>query len=71
MSETTDSVNHPSHYNSHGIEAINVIEAFHLGFCRGNALKYILRAGKKTKDCDEDIKKAIWYLNRFLETGYD
>ena len=40
-----DPVDHPPHYQSAaGIEAIDVIEAFGLGFCLGNAVKYILRA---------------------------
>lgn len=63
----TDSVNHPQHYQSNGMEVIDVIEAFSLGFHLGNATKYILRAGRKTKNANEDIKKAIWYLNRYLE----
>lgn len=62
-----DNINHPQHYKGKGLEVIEVIEAFDLDFHRGNAVKYILRAGKKTEDVAEDIKKAIWYLNRFLE----
>lgn len=65
--EMTDSINHPQHYKGKGLEVIEVIEAFELDFHRGNAVKYILRAGKKTEDMKEDIQKAIWYLNRFLE----
>ena len=61
-----DSVNHPSHYQSGKIEAIDVIEAFALNFNRGNALKYILRAGKKGS-IKEDLSKAIWYLKREVE----
>ena len=61
-----DTVNHPNHYKGKGLECIQVIEAFELGFCLGNAIKYILRAGKKGRK-DEDLKKAIWYLNRELE----
>lgn len=60
-----DKINHPEHYKSGGMEAIDVIEAFGLGFHLGNAVKYILRAGRKTSDAKEDIKKAIWYLERF------
>ena len=56
-------VNHPEHYKSGGMEAIDVIEAFGLGFCLGNAVKYILRCGKKD-DPVQELKKAIWYLNR-------
>ncbi len=61
-------VNHPRHYFSNGIEAIDVIEAYGLNFHRGNAVKYILRAGKKDQQKDEeDLLKARWYLDRELE----
>ena len=58
-----DPVNHPKHYTSHpsGIECIQVVE--HLNFCRGNAIKYIWRAGDKSNEI-EDLKKARWYLDR-------
>ena len=65
-SNDTDLVNHPLHYKGKNLECIQVIEAFDLGFCLGNAVKYILRAGKKG-DKNEDILKAIWYLNREIE----
>lgn len=58
-------VNHPSHYKSGRLEAIEVIEDFNLNFHLGNAVKYILRAGKKG-DKQEDLQKAIWYLEREL-----
>lgn len=61
-----DNVNQPAHYKGKGLECIQVIEAFDLGFCLGNAVKYVLRAGKKG-DKKEDLRKAIWYLNRELE----
>ncbi|WP_270396299.1 DUF3310 domain-containing protein [Mediterraneibacter massiliensis] len=61
-------VNHPSHYNDGKIEAIDYIEDKKLGFHLGNAVKYISRAGKKDKGKKaEDIRKAIWYLERYLE----
>ena len=61
-------VNHPSHYNDGNIEVIDFIEDKKLGFCLGNAVKYISRAGKKDKNKKaEDIEKAIWYLKRYLE----
>lgn len=63
---TLEKVNHPSHYQGKGLEVIQVIEAFGLGFNLGNAIKYILRAGKKS-DLKEDLKKAVWYLTRELE----
>jgi hypothetical protein len=60
-------VNHPAHYRgSGGLEAIDVIEAFGLGFNLGNCCKYLLRAGKKGKYV-EDLRKAIWYLEREIE----
>jgi len=56
-------INHPPHYTAGGIEAIAVIEAFGLGFRLGNAVKYILRAGRKSPGTLEDLKKARWYLD--------
>ncbi len=54
----------PNHYKTNsGLEVIDVIEAFKLGFKLGNAIKYILRAGKKGSRV-EDLKKAIWYIER-------
>ncbi len=44
-------------------EAIKVIEAWGLGFCLGNTVKYISRAGKKGAVL-QDLKKARWYLDR-------
>lgn len=40
-----------------------MIEAWELGFCLGNAVKYICRAGKKGSVI-EDLAKARWYLDR-------
>lgn len=61
----SDAVNHPKHYGGadNPYEAIKVIEAWSLGFCLGNTIKYISRAGKKG-DHLEDLKKARWYLDR-------
>lgn len=61
-----DPVNHPEHYTSGGIETIDFIEAKCLGFCLGNVVKYVTRAGKKD-DKLQDLKKARWYLNREIE----
>jgi len=66
--ENKDAVNHPSHYTDGKIEVIDFIEDKNLNYHRGNAVKYISRAGKKHKDTEvEDLKKAIWYLNREIE----
>lgn len=64
-----EAVNHPPHYGgeSNAYEAIKVIEAHSLGFHLGNAVKYILRAGKKG-GVVEDLEKASWYLRREIET---
>lgn len=58
-------VDHPKHYGGeeNPYEAIKVIEAWNLGFCLGNTVKYIARAKYKGKEL-EDLKKAAWYLNR-------
>lgn len=68
MAETS-SINHPQHYGGDTTyEAIKVIEAWGLGFCLGNAVKYICRAGKKDKAAElEDLKKARWYLDREIQ----
>lgn len=59
-----EAVNHPKHYNEHpsGVECITIAE--HFGFCLGNAIKYIWRAGLKSANALEDLKKARWYLDR-------
>jgi hypothetical protein len=63
----SDPVNHPAHYKTaSGLEAIDVIEAFGLGFHRGNQVKYLLRAGRKDSEI-QDVRKALWYGNRDLE----
>ena len=62
----SDPVNHPDHYTGHpsGIEAIQITEW--MGFCLGNAMKYIWRADLKA-DAIEDLRKAIWYLEREIQ----
>ncbi len=60
-------VNHPPHYNSGKFEVIDVIEDWNLGFCLGNAVKYIARADHKGKAL-EDLEKARWYLDREIQT---
>lgn len=67
--DTRDAVNHPRHYTggwSNGAEVIDIVE--NLNFNRGNAVKYVARAGRKdaTKTV-EDLKKARWYIDRELK----
>jgi len=69
-SKPFDPVNNPAHYTAGGIETIDYIEAKLTheefdGYCRGQVLKYVSRAGKKD-DCEQDLRKALWYLNRML-----
>lgn len=63
-------VNHPQHYGGEDnpYEVIKVIEAWNLDFHLGNTVKYISRAGKKGTDKElQDLKKALWYLQRKIE----
>jgi len=62
-------VDHPSHYRkSSGYEAIDVIEAWDLGFNLGNTIKYISRNGLKDPSKRiEDLEKARWYLDREIQ----
>lgn len=69
---SAEAVDHPAHYGGaeSPYEAIKVIEAWELGFCLGNAIKYIARAGRKDTTADgmvEDLLKAQWYLSRRIE----
>lgn len=70
---STDSVNHPNHYAGK-IECIDaMLETQGLGavqnFCICNAFKYLWRHGRKNGI--EDVKKAIWYLNKYIELEED
>jgi hypothetical protein len=63
--EAVDKVNHPPHYKVGGIETIDFIEAKKLNYNLGNVIKYITRADHKGSR-NEDLQKALWYLNREL-----
>ena len=63
-----DPVNHPSHYTDGKIEVIDFILDKKLNFTRGNAVKYISRAGKKNPEKEiEDLQKAAWYINKEIQ----
>jgi hypothetical protein len=64
----SEAVDHPAHYGGaeNPYEAIKVIDAWGLGFCLGNAVKYIARAGKKDTAL-QDLKKARWYLDHEIK----
>ena len=60
-----EAINHPSHYADGKIEVIDFIDDKKLNFNLGNVVKYVARAGKKDKSKElEDLKKALWYLER-------
>ena len=67
----SDNVNHPSHYETNGIECIDAMIASQgaecvMNYCLCNAFKYIWRCQHKGKRV-EDIQKAVWYLNKWQE----
>lgn len=67
----SDPVNSPDHYQAGDLEAIDVIEAFFPdNYHLGNAFKYLARAGKKDDEV-QDLQKAIWYINRYLDNLSD
>jgi len=62
----SDPIN-PEHYKRGGVECIDAIKAMltpeeFRGFCKGNVAKYVWR--ERLKNGDEDLRKAIWYLDR-------
>ena len=66
--EVIDMVNSPPHYKLNGldIESVDVIRAVltaeeFRGWCKGNAIKYLMRLGKKDKEI-QDSKKSIKFL---------
>jgi hypothetical protein len=68
--DNKEMVNHPSHYGGadNKYEVIKIIEALNLDFHTGNAIKYLIRAGKKTPENEiEDLSKAVWYIDRKIK----
>lgn len=62
-----NNINHPSHYTKdRKFETIEVIEDWKLNYHLGNVIKYISRLGRK-EDEIEDLKKAKWYLDRYIK----
>lgn len=67
LSSKSDVVNHPAHYTFGRFEVIDVIEDWKLPYHLGNSVKYIARQGRKDPAKTlEDLKKARWYLNRYI-----
>ncbi len=71
LSSDDDLVNNPKHYKGGRFEVIDFIEDYITDFRLANVIKYIARAGKKNPEkFEEDIKKAQWYLNRYVEKEF-
>lgn len=72
FNEEYELVNKPNHYlGKNGLYADDVIEAFGFGtgFRLGNAIKYIIRAGKKPgESAAQDLEKAVTYIQKHIET---
>lgn len=65
-----ENVNHPKHYTHGGIEVIDIMETQlspeeYRGYIKGQIIKYITREAHKNGD--EDLAKAQWYLNRYMD----
>lgn len=68
LKEEESDVEHPKHYQGQRFEVIDIIDDFKLNFNLGNAVKYLLRAGKKGNRIT-DLQKAIWYIQREIDDG--
>ena len=71
LDEEVDNVNHPKHYDGN-IQCIDAMQEVlgkngTIGFCVGNAFKYIWRCRKKHETPIEDLQKCRWYINKALE----
>ena len=71
QAEQKDTVNHPAHYETGKFECIEVMKEVYgvesvKAFCLLNAFKYLYRCKRKDNKT-EDIKKANWYINKYLE----
>ncbi len=66
VKELRDPVEHPAHYTFGKIEVLDAIEDWGLDYHRGNILKYLVRAGKKGDKLIEDLRKARFYLDRYI-----
>ena len=69
--EQKESVYHPEHYKVGNLECIDAMLALYgkeavLSFCQLNSFKYQWRCNRKD-NCKEDLQKARWYMNKFLE----
>lgn len=68
----TESVEHPAHYAGGKYECIEVMREVYgddavKDFCLLNAFKYLWRCNKKHDNAVTDIKKANFYLEKYIE----
>jgi hypothetical protein len=63
--QNMDAVSKPEHYNYSAVQPIDAIEAWNLNFRLANVIKYVAR--HKQKNGLEDLKKALWYLQREVD----
>lgn len=72
-----EKINHPEHYMVDGKECIDIIEDIlgtdgAIAFCKGNVIKYGVRAGNKPNcPAEEDMEKMSWYENKAEELEAD
>lgn len=69
MEKSIDKIN-PSYYNDGNVSCIEAMESAFgtdtvAAFCKCNAFKYLWRSDHKNGT--EDLKKALWYLNKLLD----
>ena len=69
--DINDTVNHPLHYKTGGIECIDALESFldqeqFKGYLLGNAFKYLWRCQYKGKT-KEDLNKCKWYIDKYIQ----
>lgn len=68
----SDPIN-PLYYQRNGIQTIDYMQSKMTasqfsGYCLGNVLKYVSRAGHKSSDSyKQDLRKALWYLQKLIE----
>ena len=71
VNKENDPVNNPEHYTFGGIETVDYLRAKltkeeFVGWCRGNALKYLSRAGHKDEELQE-YRKAAKYIEWIID----
>lgn len=71
MAQMENKINHPKHYNSGGVECIDVMTKVYgleavINFCECNAFKYLWRLNAKGEP-EENMQKALWYIEMWMQ----